>query len=317
MDFQKRNSQIVMVIIAVVAAIALAGAVYWWKVYRAAPTTSPVAQAPTPSSEPASHILVGVRVDPTLDDRSDESDRSIQYKLLSVDSQTSIGQNLDSIQANIFSSSFAYGDDNVYFVNGDGELSTYHIPSKKTALLALPDIKPVFGFLDDHSVSNFLLSGSTLVYLQGQCTDGAVCHLRQYDLVTKKMTSIIDHLEKKLLLVGDTTVSIESYDTAKQTMTLLKTRNTGDGGFADVVDVSLATHATNVAKTVEFTNDAQNAAAEEIFTKRLTCGSASASQNVVDIPGTGDADIQTSITSSRGEVTKYMPAYIVGCVMPK
>lgn len=324
MDMQKRNSQIIAVVIAVVGAVGVAGAVYWWNTSRiqpVAPLTNTSSPAATSVSTGAGKVILAT-FSPEIDDRSDANDREAAYKIFSVQAPNLTEEPLGTIRSNIFVSSFGYADGKVYFVNGEGELSTYNLTTRKTERIALPDIKPVFGFLDDHSVYDFALEDATkLVYLQGACSEGAACHLKSYDFVTKKSSSIIDHLEKKFAINGETTIQIQrvgkdSAGTGRQVQ-LLRTRNTAETGFADVIAVSLDTRKDQVMKTVDLEADEQDAEADALFSKKFTCSDITGIQAFVDVPDTGDAEIQTTVIAGQGATKKYHPTYIVGCVMPK
>ncbi len=257
---------------------------------------------------------------PDGEDRSDANDREVEYKLFSVQSPTLTEEQLGSVRSNIFANTFQYMDGKIYFVNGDGELAAYDLATKKNERFALPNIKPVFGFLDEHSVYDFsFLDATKLVYLQGGCMDGAACHLKMYNFTTKKTTSIVDHLERKLGINGETTIKIQPVRVNGEggDIRSIRTRNTADAGFADLISVSLDTHVDKVLETVDFTTDKKNSKADALFTKTFACGGVSGMQELADIPNTGDAEVQTTVNTSQGAVKKYHPTYFVGCVKPE
>lgn len=318
MPSQKQDSRIIFVLAICILVAILALGAYWWNVEKSG--TSPFAsqqQSPEPSTPDtgagAANLLLATRID-MANERSDDSDRDMPYDLLAVNSQTLTSQKLGSIRVNLFSTPFDYRDGGIYFINGEGELSVFKLDTKSTERVAIPGIKPVFGFLDDNSVYDFLLAGDGVIYLQGSCMDGGACNLREYNFTTKKTSTILDGLEKKLPAVGEMVVNLQSYDPATKTVTLLKTRNTGGaGGFVDVIAISTETRKPSTVKTVEFSDDpAENTVAEEVYWKRLTCGYASAIQRYVEIPDTGDSDIQTDVVSGGKSMT-YRPSHIAGC----
>ncbi len=317
MDMQKRNSQIIVVTIAILSAVILAGLAYWWHV-RLEPTVSTTAN-PTPSVSVGSWKTLLATFSPGGSDRSDANDREVEYKLFSVQAPNLAEEQLGSVASNIFVNTFQYMDGNVYFVNGDGELAMYNLATKKSERVALPDIKPVFGFLDVHSVYDFgFVDTMKLVYLQGACTDGSACSLKEYDFTTKKATSIIDHIEKKFSINGETTIKIQGADGTDNSVRLIRTRNTADGGFADLISVALDTHKDTVLQTVNFTTGSKNPDADALFGKTFLCGDVSGTQELADVTGQDDNEMQiTAGVKPDGLVKKYHPTYFVGCVMPK
>lgn len=247
-------------------------------------------------------------------DRSDANDRESTYEIRSIDTGTLSQHTIGKISSSIFSHAFAVNQSNeLFYINADGQLESHHVNTSLNTIVPIPDIKAVFGFFGDHSVKDFLLSGDTIVYFQGGCGDSARCDLKLYDLKTKKSTTILANLEKKLSVVGETAIDLQSYDPVQKVVTLRKTRNTAANGYADLIEID-AKGVDNFAKTVEFTSDVASSLA--VFTKTLACGNANAIQKLVSEVENGDAVMRTKVVSGNGsEILVQTPSYIVGCVV--
>lgn len=246
---------------------------------------------------------------------SDVNDRENMYAISTIDSNTLAEKNVSEIGESIFSHSIAYQEGNIYSVNADGELSSYNITSKKSTIIPIPGIKSVFGFFNENSLRDFLLYGDVAVYLQGGCSDGARCDLKMYNFITKKSTTVLANLEKKLTIVGETMIDLQSYDPLKKIITLRKTRNTAANGYADLIEVTMkGIH--KIVQTVEFTADSKSTpAAEAVFTKKLLCGNATVTQKLGSDASNGDAIMQTVIVSQSGKSVTKQPSSIVGCIV--
>lgn len=313
MDFQKRSYRTIFITATVILGAAIAFIFFW--IYNSKPVSQPAVPSATQQGPSSAFYLATRNDNPTANDRSDTSDREMEYKLSTVEVQSSFAEfPLGTIHPSIFSSAFGYRDGGIYFVNAEGELAAYSIGSGFTNVVKIPDIKPVFGFFDEHSMYDFILSGDTITYLQGGCTDSQSCDLRQYNFATKTMSPIMSHLEKSMNISGETTIKLHDRD--PKTVTLLKTRNTAKGGYADLVQVLLDTKKQTVTKTVEFGLHETSTPSDTIFTKTLSCEGITATEKIVDVPNSGDADMQTTITLADGTSKFWMPTYIVGCVTP-
>lgn len=313
MDFKQRQTRFIMASVIVLATILVVGCVIWLLSRSTIKPTDGEQLGNTAQSSDAIIVATDITGDSSL---SDINDRENTYSLTSIDSLTLSKDKIGEIRASIFSHSLAVNQSNeLFYINADGQLVIHRIDTGFSTIVPVPGIKPVFGFFGDTSMKDFVLSGDTVVYFQGGCADGARCDLKSYDLKTKKSTTILAHLEKKLTIVGETMIDLVSYDPARKTTTLRKTRNTAANGYADIIEVD-AKGVNTIIKTIEFTADSEKTPeAENIFTKKLSCGGSTVSQKLGSGTRADDISMQTIITNKNGKSVTHSSTYIVGCVM--
>jgi|GEM_PF-4005454 len=315
MDQKLRQTRIIMASGIVLATLLLVSGILW---FFSNNPTRPASDKQTSEMTKASDAIF-VLTDVTGDSQlSDVNDRENTYQLSSIDSSSLSETKIGEVRASIFSHSFAVNQSNeLFYVNADGQLAIHHVDTGFTTIVPVPAIKPVFGFFGDTSVKAFLLDGDTVIYFQGRCNDGARCDLKSYDLKTKKSSTILAHLEKKLTIVGETTIDLRSYNPVNKIVTLRKTRNTAANGYTDLIEIN-AKGVNTVVKTVEFTAGTENSPeTATVFTKTLSCGGAMATQKVGSDTPDSDAVMQAKILSANGKSITKQPSYIVGCVVAK
>lgn len=306
---QRKNRIIIASVIALIAVL-FVGRIMWLV------TVSKVKVTVSEKAKASDAVLVATDIT-GASDRSDANDRESTYEIRSIDTDSLSQHTIGKISSSIFSHSFAVNQSNeLFYIHADGQLVSHRVDTGFDTIVPIPDIKAVFGFFGDHSVKDFLLSGDTVVYFQGGCSDSARCDLKSYDLQTKKSTTILAHLEKKLSVVGETAIDLQSYDPVRNVVTVRKTRNTAANGYADLIEID-AKGVDKVTKTVEFTADVTSSPeAQAVFTKTLSCGSAKAIQKLVSEVENGDAVMRTKVVSGNGsEILVQTPSYIVGCVV--
>lgn len=315
MNLKLRQTRIIMTSGIVLATFVLVGSVLWFFSNNTIPPANDKQTSEVTKASDAIFVLTDITGDSHL---SDVNDRENTYQLSSIDSSSLSEAKIGEVRASIFSHSFAVNQSNeLFYVNADGQLAIHHVDTGFTTIVPVPAIKPVFGFFGDTSVKDFLLDGDTVMYFQGGCSDNARCDLKTYDLKTKKSSTILAHLEKKLTIVGETTIDLRSYDPVKKIVTLRKTRNTAANGYADLIEINMKGVDT-VVKTVEFTAGTESSPeTAAVFTKTLLCGGATATQKVGSDTPNDDAVMQTKILSANGKSITKQPSYIVGCVVAK
>ncbi len=293
--------------VAVFMIVLIGGGVAWWMMAK--PTPAPVPVTPPVLTEaPAKQLILATRDVNAPESGSDSGDREFWYKLMSVNTKTLAEKSLGSLRNNIFVTPFALWEGRAFFVNPEGELASYTLETEKDTVVKIPGVEPVFGFFDEHSMWDFEVSGSTLVYLRGMCAEGSRCDLYQYDLVAFTNTLILPNLQKLMKMDETSGLSLQSYDPVKNLVVVKKAGSDGAYSYTELFDVSLAEKKIVASKKMADISD--NAAVQ------LTCDSAEAVQKYerFQLPGGEYAtENQTTITS-QGLKKSYHPTYIVGCL---
>lgn len=274
-------------------------------------------------SVPSFPILLATRDDSAAADRSDATDRTMTYRLTSVEPSILREENMGSIAANIFVSPFEVDGGLVYFVNPEGELTTYDLSTKKVSRVAVPGIEPVFGYLGDRSMRDFMLFDTVLIYLRGVCQEGRSCDLLMYDFATRKNTLLISRVEK---LVSKepwfTSLRLHGY-TEGRSVSIISSWGDGAATGSDIFEVTFKDK--NVKKmdsvSAAYVNDprTENDLRDEerlnaLRGKARQCGKLRADQRVAPV---GD-EYETQTTVSSGvRSASFSPTYIVGCLVPE
>lgn len=293
----------------IVGTIVLAGAVAfggWWIAgqLRADPIVEHVSPTPLPST------FYLATQQPMSNERSDDGGRDFSYSVTSVDGQSFDETEIGTFQSSIFSQTFQLSDGKVYFVNDEGELSTYSLTNAQVERVAIPGIEAVFGFFNESSIHDFVIDDSShsIVYLQGLCTNGQSCSLKRFDLTTKKVTIISSGLEKSLLLSGKTTLSLKGITTEEDSSIIL-IRTQGKSGIVDLIGVSAVTGKSTVIRSVP-----KGLEADILLAKGIECHEAFGDQEVMVDSISGLPEARTTITNPAGQQMVWKPTYLLGCI---
>jgi len=166
-----------------------------------------------------------------------------EYFVVSFNPKNGEQKQLTLIKNNFFTEPFGFSNDKIFFETPAGEVASLDIKSNKQDTIKISGIIPTNQYLNENTLSDFLVSGNKIFYLKGDCSEGLYCALGMYDISTESNQIIIDNLHKQVKSTIFNVTHLVSYDSAKN---ILKIRDSGgDGGFGSgsLYEINLSTKA--------------------------------------------------------------------------
>lgn len=153
-----------------------------------------------------------------------------EYFVVAYDPKTGEQKQSAIIKNNFFTEPFGFSNNKIFFETPTGEVGSLDTKSLKQETIKISGIIPTNRYLNENTLSDFLVSGNKLFYLKGHCSEGLYCALGVYDISTGNNQIILDNLDKQVKSAIFDVTKLVSHDSAKN---ILRIRDSGgEAGFA-------------------------------------------------------------------------------------
>jgi len=165
-----------------------------------------------------------------------------EYFIVSKDAQKGVEKQIALIKSNFAAKRFGFLKGIVYFINPGGELESLNIKSGNHSITKIPGIIPTAKYLNDNTLSDFLIVNDDIFYLKGECSsDISSCVLGQYNLVSGSNKIVVEDLGKQTREGNFTGTSFIDFDSESNTLKIHA--GSGDAGIssASLYSIDLTT----------------------------------------------------------------------------
>jgi hypothetical protein len=238
----------IVVIALIIVIVAITASVITWLVVtkfqtpaQQAITTAPIPQTQTGNTKILNNnqndlkngsILMAIKNEQQVPLPANPENLVNEYRVISFDPKSGEQKQIALIKNNFFVQPFGFQSDKIFFVNPSGELTSLDIKSSNQQVIKIAGIIPSDDkYINDNSISDFIVSGSKIFYLKGICGEGLYCALGEYNTASTENRIIIDNLHKEVKLNFMTMIKLLEYDSKNNALVIIKSG--GDAGIAE------------------------------------------------------------------------------------
>lgn len=266
--------------LAVVMALIIIGIGIFYEFAR--PTT-----VVAPGQSDAAFVLLAI---PRENQSPDAVTNALQQDIVLLDITTGDRKILGTINTSFTTPVFGFEDGIVYYITPEKEIATLSIENGATTTIPIPGA----------TISDFLISGSVMYYLQGPCEEGGSCALGSFYINTKTHSTIISDLHRRVATGIFNVTRLISFDQDTQTLTLRD--SSADAGVGSIAHYEIDVRTNALTKIAEADIANQSAFQHLMSLPLLTCGNSAVVR-----------EYRRVVLESRSK-TAIEPSYYIGCL---